>query len=501
MHWGPFNIPQWGVISSTWGGIPRTWRGCLLSYDMGATEKKSAAWFARTYLVVLKYGDRILGATASNFFNNCFMDLMQIPYAAQLVPNTLGNVLGDAVFKKDIRFAPFVRAYVFEDARKRPVAAVWCHMDKVEDGYIDGPVAEADFGNTLEGVTDFMNSPRAFNSGKFRFPVTAYPIFLRGKPGTLNQMIAALESANIVSGEGIAPLDVLANPKNRNEIGIQIRNYLSHPFIGTLNGKELNVPASGRAEVVLPLKKPLSEQAITPIDLPVKIKGKSGGEYNYDLSFEALSAKHLPETAAFKTVDWSKIPSVPFIHQTKGNRTAGSFRIAWNKSGIFIETTVNDKTFIHTEYKKPEERWNNDCLQIYFDTMANARVRTIRGYDEDDYDYAVFPNAAGNSSIVFRYRSVEQQLGLAIDAPKDGTVAHDIPSSFSNRNGVLTYRVFFPAKYLLPIRLEKGWVFGFGLYAADAIEKGKVNAALTLARDDRGCWNRPHSWPAVILSE
>ena len=501
MHWGPFNVPQWGTSSSRWSGTPSTWRGALLSYDMGATEKKSAAWYARAYLVVLKYGHRILGATASNHISNCFMDPLLTPYAAQLFPNTLGHVLGDAKFKKDIRFAPFIRAYVFEDAKKRPVAAVWCHLDKVDDGFIDGPVAEADFGDSLESVIDFMNSPRAFNSGKFRFPVASWPLFLRGKPGTLDQMIAALEGANVVSGEGIAPLDVLANPKSLNEVGINIRNYLSRPFVGTLNGKALNIPASGTAEVVLPLKKPLNERAITGIELPVKIKANTGGEYNYDLSFEALPAKHLPETATFKTVNWSEMPSVPFSHQTKGNKTSGSFRIGWNKLGVFIEATVKDKTFIHTEYEKTDTRWNNDCLQVYFDTMANARMRTVRGYDEDDYDYAVFPNAAGNSSIVFRYRSVEQQLGLATQAPKDNTVAPDIPSSFSNRNGVLTYRVFFPAKYLLPVKLQPGWVFGFGLYAADANQKGKVNGALTLARDSQGCWNRPHNWPAVILSE
>ena len=58
------------------------------------------------------------------------MDAMLTPYAAQLVPNTLSNLLGNADFREDIRFAPFLRAYVFEDAQKRPVAAVWCHQDK-----------------------------------------------------------------------------------------------------------------------------------------------------------------------------------------------------------------------------------------------------------------------------------------------------------------------------------------------------------------------------------
>ena len=501
MHWGPFDIPQWGVISSTWTGLPRTWPATLLSYDMGSTEKRSAAWYARAWLVVLKYGDRILGATAGNTFNNCFIDLQLTPYAAQLVPNTLGNVLGDAKFKKDIRFAPFIRAYVFEDAKKRPVAAIWCHLDKVEDGYIDGPIAEADFGDSLESVIDFMNSPRSFTPGKFRFPVTAYPTFFRGKPGTLDKMIAALDGANVISGEGIAPLDVLANPRNLNEVGIQIRNYLSRDFTGTLNGQKLIVPASGRGEVTIPLKKPLSERAITRIDLPVDVKSTSGGEFRYDLTFEALAAKRLPENATFKTVDWSKLPAVPFIHRTAGCKTSGTFGIGWNKFGIFIQVQVQDKNFAHKEYKKTGDRWKNDCLQIYFDTMANARVRTFKGYDEDDYDYAVFPNSKGDSSIVYRYRSVEQQLGLATEAPKDNTIASDIPSTFSNQNGVLTYRVFFPAKYLLPIKLQPGWVFGLGLYAADSTGKDKVDGALSLALDGGDCYNKPHLWPAVILTE
>ena len=94
---------------------------------------------------------------------------------------------------------------------------------------------------------------------------------------------------------------------------------------------------------------------------------------------------------------------------------------------------------------------------------------------------------------------MEQQLGLATQAPPDNTVAPDIPSSFSNENGILTYRVFFPAKYLLPISLRKGWVFGFGLYAADSNQKNKVEGGLTTSSDNGGCYNKPHLWPAVIL--
>ena len=167
---------------------------------------------------------------------------------------------------------------------------------------------------------------------------------------------------------------------------------------------------------------------------------------------------------------------------------------------MFIQVQVKDKKFVHTEYKNTASRWKNDCLQIYFDTMANARFRQFKGYDEDDYDYAVYPNSKGDSSIVWRSRSVEQQLGLATQAPKDQTVAEDIPSSFSNENGILTYRVFFPAKYLLPIKLHAGWVFGFGLFVPNVdVPGGNISSALTVSTSGGGCFNKPHTYPAVLL--
>lgn len=500
MHWAPIEIPQWGTLSSTWGGPPHTWPGALLTYDMGWTEKRSAAWYARTWLVALKYADRIVGATAGNVYNNCYMDVLLTPYASQLVPNTLGVILGDSHFRKDIRFASFLRAYVFEDARKRPVAAVWCCLDKVDDGYADSPVVEADFGNSLESVFDMMNSPRAFQKGKFRFPVSTFPLFLRGKPGTLDKMIMVLEKAVVVSGEGISPLFITANPQSKCDVKITFRNFLSSKFSGTMAGHEITVPPSGSTDIILPLPERLFPDKIVTEPINVEIKSNSGAKYGYDLSFEALMAKHVPENISLTTLDWPKLSPIRFSRNVNKRETTGDFRIGWNSSGLFLEVIVKDPKFLHVEYKKTADRWQNDCLQIFIDTMANARTRTVRGYDEDDYDYAVFPNAKGDSSIVWRSRSVEQQLGLATQAPPDKSIASDIPSSFSNKNGILTYRVFFPAKYLLPMKLKKGWVFGLGLYVPNSDTPGKVTSALTIASDGKDCWNRPFVWPAVLLT-
>jgi len=500
MHWGPFNIPQWGTISSTWGNVPRTWAGWSVSYDIGATEKLSAAWRARSWLVALKYSDRIVTATSGGTNNNFHMDEELTPYLSSLMPNVLGHLLGDSKFQKDIRFAPFCRAYVFTDQDNRPVVAVWCHLDKMDNGYTDCPIAEADFGDSLESVIDIMNNKRAFTKGKFKFPVGGFPLFLRGKAGTLDKVIKAMEKAEIISGDGISPLEVTCNPASAKSVKVNFKNLLSRDFAGSFNGHKVVVPASGTASVTLPVAKPLTANKVTSIKIPAVFNAKGGQHFDYDLSFEALTAKRISDDNNFDNINWDKLPKVKFTRNMRKKETSGNYSIGWNRHGIFIQIKVNDKKFIHTEFKETGKRWKNDCVQIYFDTMANGRFRQFKGYDEDDYDYALFPNSKGNGSIVWRNRSVEQQLGLATQAPKDQTVADDIPSSFSKKDGVLTYRVFFPAKYLLPVKLRAGWVMGFGLYVPNVdVRNGVVTSALTLANNGMACFNAPHTYPALLL--
>ena len=501
MHWGPFDIPQWGTKSSSWHSNPVTWDGTL-SYDLGWTEKKSAAWYARAWLVALKYSDRLFGATSGQTNNNCYMDMMLTPYAAQLIPNTMCSLFNEVKFRKDILSAPYMRAYVFEDAQQRPLVAIWCHKEEVDAGRLDASVLEADFGDSLEAVIDLMNSPRAFKPGKMRFPVTPFPLFFRGKPGTLKKVIDAFEHAEVVSGSAISMLDIHAAPVSLDRLGVTVRNTVSREFRGTLNGQRIEIPPAGTVTWKLPLKSPLTASSVGKVDQHVQLCSDKGPKYDYDFSFEAFAVKRVPDDATVDTLDWNSLPALPLVRKTKPlGKTSGAFRMGWNRFGLFLETAVKDPTFVHVEYPDPMDRWKNDCLQVYIDTFGNARQRKFTGYDEDDYDYAVFPNSKGTSAQVFRYQTVETQLGLATQAPPDKTFAPDMPCRFTNRDGVLTYRVFFPAKYLLPMKMQKGWIFGFGLFVPDSNQPGKMDSALSLALDGLGCWNRPHMWPLVILAE
>ena len=501
MHWGPFDIPQWRTKSSSWSGNPVTWDGTL-SYDLGWTERKSAAWYARAWLVALKYSDRLFGATSGQTRNNCYMDMMLTPYAAQLIPNTMCSLFNEVKYKKDILPAPYIRAYVFEDAQKRPLVAIWCHKEDVDAGRVDAPVLEADFGDSLETVIDLMNSPRAFTPGKMRFPVTPFPLFFRGKPGTLRKMIDAFERAEVVVGSAISPLVLHAAPVFPDQLGVTARNTVSREFRGTLNSRPVKIPPAGTVTCKLPLKTPVTAAAIAKVDQHVQICSDRGAKYDYDFAFETFAVKRVPDDATVDTLDWNSLPALPLVRKLKPQgRTSAAFRMGWNQFGLFLETVVKDPTFVHVEYQNPIDRWKNDCLQIYIDTFANARQRKFTGYDEDDYDYAVFPNSKGTSAQVFRYQTVESQLGLANQAPPDKTFAPDMPCRFTSKDGVLTYRVFFPAKYLLPMKMQKGWIFGFSLFAPDSNQPQKVDSALSLALDGKGCARRPHTWPMAILTE
>ena len=173
--------------------------------------------------------------------------------------------------------------------------------------------------------------------------------------------------------------------------------------------------------------------------------------------------------------------------------------------GLFLEVDVVDSKFVHQEFAQTNARWDNDALQFYIDPLCDARSRTTRTYDDNDYAYAVYPNAAGNKSIVWRERSADQQLTLGTAAPKDNTVAEDIPSSFTKTPDGYIYRVFVPAKYLLPVKLEKGFAIGLGLNVGNADDpsspllkrrRGSVSNASEPGKD---CWNKPYLWPAFLL--
>ena len=505
MHWGPYNVPAWGISSSTWS--TKRWPGGAISYDTGWTEKISAAWRARSWIVALKYSDRIKTACSASNINNFGLDLNLTPFASQAMSNTLSHLLGDAKFRKDIRFAAYIRAYIFEDAEKRPIAAVWCHLPALDEGRQDAPVAEADFGDSLESVIDLMNNERAFTVGKVKFAVTPFPLFFRGKTGTLDTMVKAFENAAILSGKGVSTLLVSSNPIAADRANLKFKNLLSTPFEGNIGEKKIKIAGASTETISIPLPKRLRFDRITEEKLPVQIQNRKGENVSLNLSFCGLLCKHAPDSASLETITWKNIPAVR-LAASKGKPalTSGVYRIAWNQNGFFLRVEIMDKNFSHIEFPKTAGRWANDALQVYFDTFADARSKQSTGYDENDYDYLILPNAAGTNCSVYRNHVVDGQLALGELQEQAGTFAKDIPARFIKTDDGYVYELFFPAKHILPIRLAKGYVFGLGIHVPNADDPNvrtskRAVSALTNSGNDTDCYNKPHLWPAVILSE
>lgn len=516
MHFGPYNIPQWGIKSGSWMP-PVCWVYGPLSYGMGWTEKISAAWRARCWLVALKYQDRVI-SSMSGAVNNSEMDLNMTPFATQKIPNTLGRLLGDAHFKKDVRFAPYVRCYIFEDAEKRPVAAVWCSHPKADAGVMKAPEASANFGGSLEQLFDLMECERGFNSdadGNVTFPVSPFPMFFRGKPMMLDAFVKAFDNASMISGDGISPLMVSSKLSAPDECMISAKNYISKVFDSTLicssQNVPLKVPASGVSSVHLKLPINLCADKIVPENLPLTIKSEKSA-FATDVSFDGFVCRKAtsPITVDGNLDDWKDIPAIKLTNRLIRQKDvksvsdadfSGWFKTAWTPQGLYLCVAITDDKFVHKEFKDPGANWSNDSLQVYFDTFCDARAHQQYGYDENDYDYLIFPEAGGEDSKVYRSRSPDPQLGLATQAPPDKALAPEIQSAFKLTEDGYVYELFFPAKYLLPMRLEKGYSVGFGLLANDRDNESDAQpkSSLTVTPPNTECWNKPHLWAAMLL--
>jgi len=517
MHYGPYSVPQWGIESASWLP-PSCWYYGTLSYDMGWTEKISAAWRARSWLVALKYQDRVKSFMSSAARNNLDMDLEMTPFATQKVSNTLGRLLGDAVFRKDIRFAPYLRCYVFEDADKRPVAAIWCHHPKVDAGTMAAPEIAVDLGSSPVEVFDLMEERRDLKpdaKGVVTFPVSSFPIFFRGLSGSLDSLIHAFENAALVSGDGISPLVVTSRPVAPDTASLTAQNALTREFVGEIESGgtrlPLRVPAAGNAEVAIPLAAPLAADRIREEPLRVLIRSKERA-FPSDQGFRGFLCLKAPGSIAIDgdLADWTGVPEIPFSGRLQRGGGAspsdsgfsGWFKTAWTPQGFYLAVKIVDDRFVVKPFSRPADRWNNDSLQVYFDTFADARSRQQRGLDENDYDYAIHPGFDGKSAEVFRRRSPDPQLALATSAPPDNALAPDIPAAFRRTGDGYVYEVFFPAKYLLPAQLVRGHAMGFGLTANDRDDlDGDARSALTVLGDGQDCSNQPHLWPVALLWE
>jgi hypothetical protein len=244
----PFNIPQEGM-SPYIQHSGNSWYIGPLSYDFGRAERISAAFSARTWLIGLKYASRV---ACVNDFNTParLVDIDLTPRPYDKIVNTLGHVLGNATFYRDLRFAPKVRCYVFtDDATGRPIAAIWGYDEAVDRWKKDPPPYSFDFGRQSIKFLNLMENEAQFAKGadgRIIIPISSFPLFIIGQPGTREALCAAIAGATPTEGIKGNVLDVAAFPENDGHASVIFANPVEREISGeaavVINGTESKLP-------------------------------------------------------------------------------------------------------------------------------------------------------------------------------------------------------------------------------------------------------------------
>ena len=498
MHFYPYHISRWNTEHICWNG--EGWRGGAPSYDLGWHEKLSAAYYARSWLVFLTEFHRLWCAcsSASNT-RNFIMDSNLTPRAFQKIPNTLGVLLGNPKrYIGDFTFAPDTKCLVWEDEHGHPLAAIWNEDPIVDSGWKDAPMAKLDYSGAE--FIDLMGVKRKTPEDG-RFAVSPFPLFIRGEKGDFDRFTKAL-SAAVLDDPDRLPCHIGFEIMPGNQVKLTLVNQVARDLKGTLKifGREhaFKIPRTGETSLLIDLPKPIRSDRVESIPIPYLCRIGSQ-TFSKQLDLHCFGVKKF-------TGDWSRIPSIRLNNKAGKNRSftdrnfSASYQLAWDEQKMYLRVKVRDDVF--SPGSKPGYRWTDDILQVFFDTRCSAIRTGKQGYDDDDYEYGFMPTADGKRCEVWRGISPDIQLTLGIAAPKNNTIATEIPAKFSRTKDGYIYEAEFPRDYLLPMKLEKGYNFAFGIYAADR-DRGKTieNALSNATKPGAGCFNRPQFWPMAVLTE
>ena len=500
------NVNPWSGVAQKDGYS----RIVIPSYDLGWGERIGAAMVLRETLVYYKHADRVIA--------NCSWCPVSIdnrhPVAWTLANAVLVDLLGNADFRKDIRFAPGARAYLFEDEKKHPVAAIWNFDERFDRGIAGGTSMTLDLrGRTAEWFDMMGNScsvPR--KDGKDRIPLSGFPVFIRMKAGETELLAGAIENAEIASAARL-PLQFSATFRNAAEADVQITNPLTRTVKAEIltdrEWKPIQLGPKGSLKVPFRLKTAIPTERFAMIKLPIRVRyqGKT-----FDETFEtaAIAVRHVKDG-----FDWKDIPSVkvPYLHVMKaGHKWKGesdlsaSCRLAWNEKNLYLRFEVTDDRFLLPDSRTPwGQRWNYDNIQLFFDSFGDGRInfsRGVQGFDTNDFSYELLP-VSKEKAVVYRRLAPDHQLtggagcGFVADRIESGVTCR-----FKAEGNKQIYDAVFPVRYLMPIQLSAGGTapgFAFEIYDRDVPDQGapqKVsNVPLPYAS------GRPDAYPVMIFTK
>lgn len=508
MNYAMHVIPELGadVIgvqnSGNWG---QNW----LSYDLGLGEQMNAAFTMRQWLIALKNQQRVKSLFWHNY-RDSIMDLYATPRLSCWAPNTLGNVLGDAVFSEEVVLSDDTRCYVFVDGQDRPIAALWsCNPDidrQKRKPYVLHPALK---GSSVR--IDFCGKESPLAEGQ-KILVGSLPVFLRSEDTNVAAFVEGLERS-FLEGGSKSMLSVELNLLSSNAVEWVIGNTTGKELSGELNllvqgNNQVSSLSMGVGEVrrvSCPITTPAAFSRIEAV--AEFTKSATGQKQNKDLSFVYIPSF---STSSAITIDgdlseWGArhmldIPDVHCDHPVKIGSPAdaawggkqdlsASMYTAWDDAFFYIAFEVTDD--VYAPSSGATEFWERDSLQIYFDSQGDARNHGKQGYDSNDYNYNVYRD--GDDYTVFREVMPDFQIAFL-----KKEAAKDIQRAFRKTDTGYIVELAVPFKDLDPARFGPGNSFGFALLINDNDEDFR-RRSLTLTPAGTTPFKKPHLWPLMHL--
>jgi hypothetical protein len=495
------------------------------SYHIGWGEKISFAYTIRSWIMELKYGDRVKMSVDWVFGQYCVLDYDLTPAVKSFAPNTLKQLICMADYKNDLGFGRDVRGYMFEDDKKRPIAVIWTYNYLIDTGKEKG--VDLDI-SKLPADVEIMNcfgAPTARSKDNL-LTLNSFPLFIRGKAGSIDELNAAFKQTAIVS-EGFKQTFMSVKVVNIDEREFALKNMIPNLRINgqiklSVDGKlvcneKISVAGdktwskkfkieskAGKVQVAKVTAEFLAEQSKTPelfstvseslaavqTAEPIIIDGdltdwpessmvtlepryKSFNVYLSDHKKAAKLKEKYPDGIAWKGED----------------DLSGKLYLAWNADNLYIAFNVKDDKLNATD--KLVSAWMGDSMQIYFDGWGDAKGKYTKGFDINDQVFDLWPN--NNKVTLRRVVAPEQQLGFL----KTGVV-DNAKTAFKKTSDGYIMEIAIPAKDVFPVKLYKGSVFGFAAMINDN-DVGFRHQGLTTTPNNTEPYPNPHLYPTVIL--
>ncbi|MFA6815546.1 MAG: sugar-binding protein [Lentisphaeria bacterium] len=519
MHWMPIRCDNSPFVSSYPIDTAHLHAFLPYSYDLTFSEKMATALRARTWLLGLKFQDRIKSMNASNY-GISFMDGLLTIFAYLKVPNTLGRILGNAHFVKELKLFPNTKCYVFEDQQKRPVIAMWAYSEQLDKGEIEGPeyLFKASIDLELYDIMEEQHEIKIDKKDDFKLYLSAYPVFLRGKPNTTDPLISALKA-----GMGMSSVPILPPLKmrldNRNELNIELFNPETDLLKGTLSlrsiNKNVNIPVGESQSYNFKLPQELTSQMLQRYTMPLMLKISEKSPVMIKRDFSGFLVKKAPHKIVIDGAldDWNNVDKIKLHNRIRyaemlrandfgsDQDSSAFYQWTWDEDGLYLALKVVDDHWAWAKRKGPQSGWQNDSIQVMFDTFCDALDKESDIMGPDDWSYGFYPSNDKASKIdVWHHFVPDGQLTLGTQAAKVNTVSQDVKVAWRRHDGYSIVEIRFSPRSLLPFSLKSGNTIGSAIMVNDLDDPSRsLRSSLTNTEGKSAPSERPKSWPLMHL--